>query len=53
MQKIVLPNIDLRELEEQKRENSEERMEFIKKYAEWIKKKSNREWSSQQAKIID
>lgn len=50
---IELPNIDLKELEEQKRKNLFERMEFIKLYAEWIKKNSNSEWSSQQAKIIE
>ena len=40
-------------LEEQKKINLKERLEFIKLYAEWIKKKSNKEWSSQQAKIVD
>ena len=50
---IKIPDINLKELEEQKNRNLQERMEFIKLYAEWIKKKSNKEWSSQQAKIID
>lgn len=50
---IELPSIDLKELEEQKKMNSLERMAFLKLYAEWIKKNSNNEWSSQQAKIID
>ncbi|KHO54209.1 MAG: hypothetical protein QT10_C0018G0005 [archaeon GW2011_AR19] len=50
---VKIPNIDLKELEEQKKINLKERLEFIKLYAEWIKKKSNKEWSSQQAKIVD
>ncbi len=46
------PEINLKELEEQKEQNFRERLEFIKKYAEWIKKTENREWSKQQADII-
>lgn len=40
--------IDLKELEEQKKENFKERLEFIKKYAEWVKKTPNKIWSKQQ-----
>jgi len=47
------PEINLKELEKQKKENFKDRMEFIKKYAEWIKKTGNSEWSEQQAEIID
>lgn len=46
------PEINLKELEEQKEQNFKERLEFIKKYAEWIKKTENHEWSKQQAEII-
>ncbi len=47
------PNIDLEELKKFKEENFRQRLEFIERYAEWVKKKSNKEWSSQQKEIID
>ena len=47
------PYIDLKELERLKKENFRERLEFIEKYVKWLKKKSNKEWSSQQKDIID
>ena len=47
------PEINLKELEEQKKQNFKERLEFIKRYAEWIKKTKNSEWSKQQAEIIN
>lgn len=45
--------IDEKEFEEFKRRNFEERLEFIRKYAEWLKKTPNKEWSEQQNEIID
>jgi hypothetical protein len=50
---MKLPDIDLEELEKLKKDNFKERLEFINKYAEWLKKKTNSKWSSQQKKIID
>ena len=50
---MKLPKIDLEELKKQKEENFKQRLEFIDKYVEWLKKTSNKEWSSQQKKIID
>jgi len=47
------PKIDLKELEKQKKENFKHRLEFNKKYVEWLKKTSNKEWSKQQKKLID
>jgi hypothetical protein len=47
------PKIDLKELNRQKEENFKERLEFIDKYAAWLKKTPNKKWSSQQKKIID
>lgn len=36
------------------RENNRlERMEFIRSYAAWVLRVPNREWSSQQAELID
>jgi len=36
------PNIDLKELEKQKKENFKQRLEFIDNYVKWLKKKSNK-----------
>jgi hypothetical protein len=47
------PDIDLEELKRFKENNFKERLEFIDRYAEWIKKNSNSEWSSQQKVIIN
>jgi len=50
---MKLPRIDLKELEKFKERNFKERLEFLEKYTEWIKKTPNKKWSSQQKKIID
>jgi len=50
---MKLPKIDLEELKKFKEQNFRERMEFIDKYADWVKKQSNKKWSSEQKKIID
>ncbi|MBU1201913.1 MAG: hypothetical protein KJ583_01285 [Nanoarchaeota archaeon] len=47
------PEINLEELKKIKEENFKERMEFIKKYADWQKKTSNKKWSTQQGKVIN
>jgi len=44
---------NLKELEKQKRENFKERLEFIKKYAEWVKKTPNKIWSKRQKEFLD
>ena len=44
---------NLKELEKQKKENFKERLEFIKKYAEWIKKTPNKIWSKRQKEFLD
>jgi glutamyl-tRNA reductase len=46
------PKIDLDELKKIKEQNFKERLEFIDKYSEWIKKNTNKKWSSKQRKII-
>ncbi|MDP2749352.1 MAG: hypothetical protein Q8O89_00795 [Nanoarchaeota archaeon] len=51
--KTKIPKIDLKELNRLKEENFKERLEFIDKYAAWVKKQPNKKWSSQQAKLID
>ena len=47
------PKIDLQELEKFKKDNFRERLEFIDKYVEWLKKKPNKQWSSEQRNLID
>ena len=46
------PEINLEELKKFKEKNFEERLKFIDLYTEWLKKNSNKEWSSQQKNII-
>ena len=50
---MKLPEIDLEELEKLKEKNFRERLEFQDRYIEWLKKKTNSEWSSAQKSIID
>ena len=47
------PRINLKELDKQKEENFKQRLEFIDKYVEWMKKTSNKTWSTQQKDLID
>ena len=47
------PKIDLQELKKLKEENFKERLEFIDKYAKWLEKTRNKQWSSEQKSIID
>ncbi|MBI4454196.1 hypothetical protein HY636_06130 [Candidatus Woesearchaeota archaeon] len=50
---MKLPHIDLKELKRLKEENFKERLKFIDWYTNWLKKSSNKTWSSQQKKIIN
>jgi len=47
------PNIDLKELKKLKEENFRERLLFLEKYAQWVKKTSNENWSKQQRDLIE
>lgn len=49
---MKLPKIDLKELKRLKKENFKERLEFIDSYTEWLKKKPNKKWSSEQKEIV-
>lgn len=49
---MKLPKINIKELKKLKEDNFKERLEFIDKYADWMKKNTNKKWSSQQEKII-
>jgi hypothetical protein len=46
-----LPEINLKELKKFKEQNFKDRLEFIKKYAEWVKK--SKDWDVQQKSIIN
>lgn len=48
-----LPEINLQELEKMKEENFRERLEFLDRYADWVKKTDNAKWSSAQKAIVD
>jgi len=48
-----IPKIDLEELKKFKEQNFKERLEFIEKYAEWVKSQPNKVWSKQQKELID
>lgn len=48
-----MPRIDLEELKKLKEDNFKDRLKFIDKYADWLKKGSNKKWSSEQKEIID
>lgn len=50
---MILPKIDLKELENLRKDNFKERLEFIDKYTEWLKKTKNSKWSSEQKNIIN
>ena len=45
-------DIDLKELEEHRRRNFEERLRFIDLYVEWLKMTPNRVWSKQQKELL-
>lgn len=47
------PKIDLKEIKKMKKQNFKERLKFIDKYTEWLKKTKNKKWSRQQKKIIN
>ncbi len=49
---MKLPKIDLKELENIKKQNFKERLKFIDEYTKWLKKTPNKEWSSQQKDIV-
>ncbi|MCW6160565.1 MAG: hypothetical protein LVQ97_00015 [Candidatus Micrarchaeales archaeon] len=43
----------LKELAEEKKRNADDNLKFVKLRAEWIKRKSNKDWSKRQKSIID
>ncbi len=51
--KIELPEIDLRQLEEERKRNSEQRMAFIDFYVDWIKRTPDETVSRTYKKFIN
>ncbi|MEK6953743.1 MAG: hypothetical protein AABX01_01955 [Candidatus Micrarchaeota archaeon] len=45
--------ISLKELAKAKRQNSKERLDFIRQYAAWVRRTPNKVWSKQLAKMLD
>ncbi len=41
------PDVDVKELKKQKKQNLEERLKFIDQYVEWLKHTPNKVWSKQ------
>lgn len=50
---MKIPKIDPEELEEMKRNNFKDNLDFIDLYAEWVKKTPNKRWSHEQKVLID
>ena len=48
-----VPHVNLKELDEQIRQNREERLKFIDAYVEWLKKTPNKVWSRQLKAALD
>lgn len=47
-----LPEIDLKELEREVKQNRRERLEFVKFYANWLKRTPNKKWSKRHKKFF-
>ncbi|HLC67192.1 MAG TPA: hypothetical protein VJK52_06150 [Candidatus Nanoarchaeia archaeon] len=46
------PDINLEELKRFKEENFRERLAFLDKYADWLKRTPNSQWSKQQKNFL-
>jgi len=44
--------INLKELEEDKKRNRKEHLDFIRRYVEWLKKTPNKKWSKIHARFL-
>ena len=45
--------IDLKELAEEGKRNAEQRLKFVKFWVDYMRKSSNKKWSSEQKEFID
>jgi hypothetical protein len=48
-----MKKLDLKELEKEKEINHQDRLNFVKFWAEYVKTHSDKEWSKQQNVVID
>jgi len=46
-------DIELEQLEKEKKKNAQERLEFVEFWAEYIRSHSDEEWSKQQNELIN
>jgi hypothetical protein len=44
---------ELEKLEEKRRKNREQRMEFVKKWAEYVRDNQDEDWSKQQKVVVE
>jgi len=51
--KRKLPKINIKQIKKEIKENEKERLEFIDKYVEWLKKTPNKKWSKIHAKFLN
>jgi len=47
------PKIDIKQLKKEIKQNQKERLEFIDRYVEWLKKTPNKKWSKIHAKFLE
>jgi hypothetical protein len=45
--------LNLNEIEEDRKRNRKQRLEFITMYAQWVKRTPNSVWSKQQKQMLD
>jgi len=50
--KPKLPEIDLKELEKEMESNRQQRREFVRLYAQWLKKTPNKVWTKGQNRLL-
>jgi hypothetical protein len=47
------PKIDIKQLKKEIKQNERERLEFIDRYVEWLKRTPNKKWSKIHAKFLE
>lgn len=47
-----LPNVDIGELQKLKERNFQDRLLFIDRYVEWLKRTPNAKWSSEHKDVV-
>ena len=52
MKRLKLPEIDLEELGKEMESNRLQRREFVRQYAQWLKKTPNKVWTKGQNRLL-